>query len=78
MKLLSSWSYGNVAPLNGLKSTIDSLLQDLQSVLSSFKQELPWQKEVAIALIYEISPTEKSIAKAQLEKDDLNQQICKS
>ena len=97
LKLLSSWSCGNADPLKGLKSTIDSLLQDLPSIISSFKQssdtldkfvvferkdkflkeELPRQKEAAITLISEISATEKSIAKAQLEEADLKDQICK-
>ena len=38
LKFLSSWSCGNGAPLEGLKVKVDSLLQNMPSILSSFKQ----------------------------------------
>ena len=67
LKFLSSWSCKNGAPLEAFKTIIDSLLQDLPSILSSFKQASSTIQEVALLdekdkLIQEQLPQRKEVA----------------
>ena len=86
LKFLSSWSSGNGASLEALKATIDSLLQNLLNILSSFKQASATIDKLAVlekkqkSINNELpqrkeaaNTLEKSIAEAQQKEADLEE-----